>query len=96
MAQKYLDINGLSHLWVSIKNAFVSDVSYNSSTKKLSKTKAGTTSDLVTLSTVATSGSYNDLSNRPTIPTSSADINDDTTSYRYLGAQGVSTRTVHA
>ena len=68
MAKKYLDIDGLSHLWQAIKNAFVADVTYNSSTKKIQKTKAGTTSDVVTLATVATSGSYSDLSNKPTIP----------------------------
>ena len=47
----------------------VSNVSYNSTSKKIQKTINGTTSDVVTLSTVATSGSYNDLSNKPTIPT---------------------------
>lgn len=35
--------------------------------------KANTSS----LSTVATSGSYNDLSNKPTIPTSTSDLNND-------------------
>lgn len=69
MAKKYLDLDGLSHFWQAIKNAFVADVTYDSSTKKIQKTKAGTTSDVVTLSTVATSGSYSDLSNKPTIPT---------------------------
>lgn len=69
MAKKYLDLDGLSHFWQAIKNAFVADVTYNSSTKKIQKTKAGTASDVVTLSTVATSGSYSDLSNKPTIPT---------------------------
>lgn len=66
---KYLDSNGLLYLWGKIKTTFLGDVSYDTSTRKLSKTKNGTTSDLVTLSTVATSGSYNDLSNKPTIPT---------------------------
>lgn len=69
MAKKYLDLDGLSHFWQAIKNAFVADVTYDSSTKKIQKTKAGTTSDVVTLSTVATSGSYSDLSNKPSIPT---------------------------
>lgn len=66
---KYLDSNGLLYLWGKIKTTFLGDVSYDTSTRKLSKTKNGATSDLVTLSTVATSGSYNDLSNKPTIPT---------------------------
>lgn len=68
MATKYLDENGLLYFWQKIKAAFVTDVTYNSTSKKIQKTKAGSTSDVVTLSTVATSGSYNDLSNKPTIP----------------------------
>ena len=68
MANKYLDYNGLLYFWQKIKTIFVTDVTYSSSTKKIQKTKAGTTSDVVTLSTVATSGSYDDLSNKPTIP----------------------------
>lgn len=68
MAKKYLDYDGLLYFWNKIKNTFVADVSYNSTSKKIQKTKAGATSDVVTLSTVATSGSYADLSNKPTIP----------------------------
>ena len=45
----------------------VSNVSYNSASKAIEKTIDGTTSDVVTLSTVATSGSYNDLLDKPTI-----------------------------
>lgn len=68
MAKKYLDSDGLLYFWQKIKAAFVTDVTYNSTSKKIQKTKAGATSDVVTLSTVATSGSYEDLSNKPTIP----------------------------
>lgn len=68
MATKYLDENGLLYFWQKIKAAFVTDVTYDSTNKKIQKTKAGSTSDVVTLATVATSGSYNDLSNKPTIP----------------------------
>lgn len=68
MAKKYLDADGLLYFWQKIKATFVTDVTYSSSTKKIQKTKNGTTSDVVTLSTVATSGSYDDLSNKPTIP----------------------------
>ena len=57
MATKYLDENGLLYFWQKIKNLFVTDVTYNSTSKKIQKTKAGSTSDVVTLSTVATSGS---------------------------------------
>lgn len=52
----------------STKAETVTNVSYNSTSKKIQKTINGTTSDVVTLATVATSGSYNDLSNKPTIP----------------------------
>lgn len=68
MAKKYLDYDGLLYFWQRIKTMFVTDVTYTSSSRKIQKTKAGTTSDVVTLSTVATSGSYDDLSNKPTIP----------------------------
>lgn len=68
MATKYLDSNGVLYFWQKIKAYFVTDVSYDSTNKKIQKTKAGSTSDVVTLATVATSGSYNDLSNTPTIP----------------------------
>ena len=75
MATKYLDDNGLLYLWQKIRNTFVSDVTWDSTNKKLQKKKktgtngAEETTDLVTFATVATSGSYNDLSNKPTIPT---------------------------
>lgn len=68
MAKKYLDENGLLYFWQKIKALFVTDVTYDSASKKIQKTKAGSTSDVVTLSTVATSGSYGDLSDKPTIP----------------------------
>ena len=75
MATKYLDSNGLLYLWQKIRNTFVSDITWDSTNKKLvRKKKTGTSgaeesTDLVTFATVATSGSYNDLSNKPTIPT---------------------------
>lgn len=68
MAKKFLDSDGVLYFWQKIKAVFVADVTYDSTSKKIQKTKAGTTSDVVTLATVATSGSYNDLSNKPTIP----------------------------
>lgn len=72
---KYLDYNGLLYFWQKLRNTFVSDVTWDSSNKKLvRKKKTGTngaeeSTDIVTFSTVAISGSYNDLSNKPTIPT---------------------------
>lgn len=68
MATKYLDSNGVLYFWQKIKAYFVTDVTYNATSKKIQKAKAGSTSDVVTLATVATSGSYNDLTNQPTIP----------------------------
>ena len=75
MTKKYLDDNGLLYLWQKIRTTFVSDVTWDSTNKKLvKKKKTGTngaeqSTDLVTFATVATSGSYDDLSNKPTIPT---------------------------
>lgn len=75
MAKKYLDYDGMLYFWQKIRNTFVSDITWDSTNKKLvRKKKTGTsgaeeTNDIVTFATVATSGSYNDLSNKPTIPT---------------------------
>lgn len=90
MAKKYLDDQGLLYFWQKIKTLFVSDVTYDSSSKKFQKTKAGTTSDVVTLATVATSGSYNDLSNKPTIPSATS------TSPKMDGTAAVGTETAWA
>lgn len=54
MAQKYLDSNGLLYFWQKIKAKFVEDVSYDSTNKKITKTKNGTTSDIVTVATLKT------------------------------------------
>ena len=68
MAKSYLDKDGVLYFWQKIKAYFVTDLTYNSTSRKIQKTKASSTSDVVTLAAVATSGSYNDLSNTPTIP----------------------------
>jgi hypothetical protein len=68
MASKYLDSNGLLYFWQKIKNLFVSDVTYDSTSRTIQKSKNGTASNVVTLSKVATSNSYSDLDNKPTIP----------------------------
>lgn len=47
MAKKYLDDNGLLYLWGKIKAAFVSDVEYNSTTGYITKTKNGSSSNIV-------------------------------------------------
>ncbi len=93
MAKKYLDYDGLLYFWQKLKVLFVTDVTYNSTSKKIQKTKAGTTSDVVTLSTVATSGSYNDLSNKPTIPSG---VEKSTTTPKMDGTASVGSETKFA
>ena len=68
MAKEYLDKDGLLYFWQKIKSAFITGIAYNSTTRKITSTKNGSSTDVVTLAAVATSGSYNDLSNTPTIP----------------------------
>ena len=46
---------------------FATAVSYDSNSKKIQYTKNSTATDVVTLASVATSGSYNDLSNTPSV-----------------------------
>lgn len=65
---KYVDQLGITRLMELIKSAFVTDVSFDSTENQLNKTKAGTTSGVVQLAPVATSGSYDDLDDKPTIP----------------------------
>lgn len=62
---KYVNNNGVSEMWLNIKNWVTSQLlgySQTGHTHSASDITSG-------LSTVATSGSYNDLSNKPTIPT---------------------------
>ena len=54
MAKKYLDYDGLSHFWLQIKSLFVADIAYDSTNKKITKTKAGSTSDVVSVETLKT------------------------------------------
>lgn len=93
MAKKYLDENGLLYFWQKIKALFVTDVTYDSASKKIQKTKAGSTSDVVTLATVATSGSYSDLSNKPTIPES---VEKTTTTPKMDGTAAIGSETKFA
>ena len=69
---KYLDSVGLNRLMEIIKAAFVTDVTYNTTSKKIQKSKAGSTSDVVdlaeVLAEVAFTNDYDDLDNLPTIP----------------------------
>ena len=83
MTKKYLDDNGLLYLWQKIRNTFVSDVAWDSTNKKLVKKKKTGTSgaevstDLVSFATVATTGDYDDLTDKPTIPSNTSDLNND-------------------
>ena len=77
MSLKFLEYNGLVYFWQKLNAYFVSAVSYNSSTRKISVTKNGTSTDLVTFATVAISGSYSSLSNKPTIPSKTSDLTND-------------------
>lgn len=93
MAKKYLDYDGLLYFWQKIKTFFVTDVTYNSTSRKIQKSKNGSTSDVVTLASVATSGSYNDLSNKPTIPSA---IQPTTTTPKMDGTAAVGSETKYA
>ena len=61
--QKYTDGSGVAEIWANIKNYVTAQL--------LGKSNVGHThsaSDITSgLATVATSGSYNDLSNKPTL-----------------------------
>lgn len=54
--KKYLDENGLLYLWGKIKAAFLSAVSYDTTNKKLTVTKNGTTTDVVTAAKIVEDG----------------------------------------
>ena len=54
--KKYLDENGLLYLWGKIKAAFLSAVSYDTTNKKITVTKNGTTTDVVTAAKIVEDG----------------------------------------
>ena len=70
---KYVNGSGVSEIWQNIKNYI--------SAQLLGYSQTGHThsaSDITSgLSNVATSGSYNDLSNKPTIPTKTSELIND-------------------
>ena len=59
MAKKYLDYDGLSYFWSQIKGLFVSEITYDSATRQIQKTKGNTTGNVVAIPT-ATSHLTND------------------------------------
>lgn len=103
---KYIDGSGLSHFMGIIKSAlagksdtshthsgYVSDVAYNSTSRKLTQSKnGGSATDIVTLATVATSGSYSDLSSKPSIPSA----NSTATNIKMDGTQSAGSLTTYA
>lgn len=72
------------------KSSTVTNVSYDSSSKKIQKTINGSTTDVVTLAPVATSGSYNDLGDKPTIPTVPTNVSSFTNDSGYQTSSQVS------
>lgn len=93
MAKKYLDYDGLLYFWQKIKANFVTDVTYNSTSRKIQRTKAGASADVVTLSKVATSNSYSDLDNKPTIPSA---VQPTSTTPKMDGTATVGSETAYA
>lgn len=78
--KKYLTLNGLAYFLNKIKSTMADELDGKSDVGH-THTKSDIT-DLPTLATVATSGDYDDLTNKPTIPTYSAGTNlslNDTT-----------------
>ena len=54
MANKYLNDTGLQYFFNKLKTLFLTNVAYDSTNKKLTKTLNGTTSDIVTVATIKT------------------------------------------
>ena len=52
MANKYLNDTGLQYFFNKLKTLFLTNVAYDSTNKKLTKTLNGTTSDIVTVATI--------------------------------------------
>jgi hypothetical protein len=52
MANKYLNDTGLQYFFNKLKTLFLTNVAYDSTNKKLTKTLNGTTSDIVTIATI--------------------------------------------
>lgn len=72
-ATRYVDKSGVSEMWQNIKNYIASQLlgySQTGHTHSASDITSG-------LAKVATSGSYNDLSNKPTIPTKTSELIND-------------------
>lgn len=51
---KYLDYNGLLYFWQQLKTKFLTAIGYDTTNKKITMTKNGTTTDVVTVATLKT------------------------------------------
>lgn len=49
---KYLDYNGLLYFWGQLKTKFLSTIGYDTTNKKITQTKNGSTTDVVTVATL--------------------------------------------
>jgi hypothetical protein len=67
--KKVLDYNGLLYYHTGLKDLFLTDVSYDSSNSKITKTKNGQTTDIVTASTLKTAMSLNNVGNFKAVST---------------------------
>lgn len=88
---KYLSYDGLLYFWQKLKGAFVSDISYNSSTNKITKTKNGSTTDLIGLATDSVAGlmSANDKNTLDNIITTGGEPNQNAFSNIKVGSTTV-------
>lgn len=50
--KKYLDDNGLLYFWQQLKTKFLTAIGYDTTNKKITQTKNGTTTDVVTVATL--------------------------------------------
>lgn len=67
--KKVLDQNGLLYYHTGLKSLFLTDVAYDSTNAKITKTKNGQTTDVVTASTLKTAMSLNNVGNFKAVST---------------------------
>ena len=67
--KKVLDYNGLLYYHTGLKSLFLSDVAYDSTNAKITKSKNGQTSDVVTASTLKTAMSLDNVGNFKAVST---------------------------
>ena len=90
MSQKYLDDNGLLYFWQKIKSLFISDITFDSTNSKITKTKNGSNSDVVGTATTTTAGlmSSDDKTKLNGIPADAEENQNAFSTVRVNGAQG--------